>query len=182
MSDKLTVVLPLKDRFKYTHRFLSDLNEKKCPFKIIIADGGSDFNLQTTLNYPNVNYEYIRYPFDNDLQDFFSKMKDATKRVETKYVTLQDNDDYFDIDGMNKSVEILEKENYHSARVIITQGKGGHNLYAKYPDPITGSTSAERVINQTRYFHSNWHNVMYSNILKTTWELIDLVQPTISGL
>ena len=181
MSDKLTVVLPLKDRVQYTHRFLSDLNEKKCPFKILIADGGTDSNIQKDLedkkNYPNVNYEYIRYDVDNDLPQFFNKMKEVTERVETKYVTLQDNDDYFDIEGMNKSVEILDKKNYYSARGMVTHIPGGHNMYAEYPDPITGSTSAERVFNQTRYFHSNWHNVMYSDILKTTWSLIDLTQP-----
>ena len=113
----LTILLPLKDRRQYTKRFMSKLHDENCPFPVLIADGGSDHLEEELKSYSNVNYEYIRYPFDSSLEQFYKKMKDVADKIKTPYVSMQDNDDYFDIDGMSRSVEILKNENCHSSRI-----------------------------------------------------------------
>lgn len=182
MNNDITILLPLKDRTSYTKRLMSFLDEQECPFCILIADGGKDEEIQRHLenkdNYSNLNYSYIRYEYDASLEKFYKKMKDAVSRIETKYVSLQDNDDYFNIDGMIKSSQIIDREDYFSARGAVIHNPGGYNMYEKYSNPITGQTAAERVIDQSKHFHSNWHNVMYSKILKATWSLLEIAQPS----
>ena len=45
----LTVVLTLKDRASLTYRWMHWMNEQKFPYKIIIADGGADKDIEMHL-------------------------------------------------------------------------------------------------------------------------------------
>ena len=75
------------------------MNDMHCQYKILIADGGKDIELEkyliNTNNYPNLFYEYIRYPFDISIKQFHSKLINVLKYVKTKYLLLADNDDFF---------------------------------------------------------------------------------------
>ena len=75
-TSKLTIVLTLKDREAFSRRWMRYMNDQCCPYKILIADGGADEGIESELrnptNYPNLDYEYIRYPFDNDWKDFYA--------------------------------------------------------------------------------------------------------------
>lgn len=113
LSDQLTIVLTLKDRSAFTYRWMKWMNENKCPYKILIADGGSDKSIEEHLqdhsSYPNLNYEYIRYAYDENISVFFKKHADIASKVTTSYMIMQaDNDDFFCMDGIGKSVEFLE--------------------------------------------------------------------------
>ena len=83
MKDKLTILVPLKDRSEYTKRFMSKTNDKKCTFKILLADGGGDVDIENHLkeytNYPNLNYEYFRYPFDSTFEHFYKKNEKCSR-------------------------------------------------------------------------------------------------------
>ncbi len=114
VSPLLTIVLTLKDRSPFTYRWMRWMQENKCPFKILIADGGEDAevekHLQDHSNYPNLNYEYIRYPYDQTISDFFRKHADIVSKVTTKYMIMQaDNDDFFCMDGIRQSLQFLEE-------------------------------------------------------------------------
>ena len=67
-DNELTILLTLKDRPLFTFRWMSYANSINFPFKVLIADGGKDKAVPTALsnraNFPNVDYEYIRYPYD----------------------------------------------------------------------------------------------------------------------
>ena len=67
-ANNLTIVLTLKDRTPFTYRWMQYMNDMKCPYKILIADGGKDKSIEEHLldpsNYPELIYEYIRYPYD----------------------------------------------------------------------------------------------------------------------
>jgi glycosyltransferase domain-containing protein len=108
----LTVVLTLKDRAAFTFRWMAYANSVPFPFKVLIADGGSDARVPRILSersrFPNVDYEYVRYPYDATYSDYYAKTCDALSRVRTPYVALADNDDLFVVDGLRKSVEFLE--------------------------------------------------------------------------
>jgi glycosyltransferase domain-containing protein len=96
-SNDLTVVLTLKDRSVFTYRWMQWMEEQKFPYKILIADGGSDREIERHLrnrkNYPHIDYEYIRYPYDSDLHTYMKKLADVADRVSTEFVLSADNDD-----------------------------------------------------------------------------------------
>ena len=110
--EDLTILITLKDRSSYTYRLMSHFNETKCPFKVLLADGGVDKNLEDNLrnhvNYPDVNYRYVRYPYDKTLNDYYNKMKASAIAVDTPFVVCIDNDDLTVDTGMQKSVDFLK--------------------------------------------------------------------------
>ena len=71
--DTFSVLLVLKDRVDHTQRIMNKLDSEKFPYEILIADGGSDLAIEEELsdksNFPNLNYTYLRYPFDKQLRD-----------------------------------------------------------------------------------------------------------------
>ncbi len=109
----LTIILTLKDRSPFTYRWMHWMRQEKCPFKILIADGGKDPQVQKYLedksNNPELDYEYIRYPHDEDLRSFFAKLSDVASRVKTKFVISADNDDFFLIEALEKNLEFIHE-------------------------------------------------------------------------
>lgn len=175
-----SILLVLKDRSHYTMRLMNKWNAEKFPYKIWIADGGQDHRVELALlnkqNFENLNYEYIRYPFDATLEDFYKKMTSATMKIDTDTTLLMDNDDFIDVDGINKCVEILDDHSYCSARGLM-QDMQGNNMYSLYPDSIIGDSAAERVVKQTQKFHSNWHNVARTKYIQAMWKIIQVANP-----
>ena len=117
----LTVVLTLKGREAFTYRWMSYMDGLKFPYKILIADGGDNQNLESHLrdhkNYPNLDYKYIRYPLDNNLEDYFNKLFDVLSRVKTKYTLHADNDDFYLLDNIENHLEFLDENfDYVSSR------------------------------------------------------------------
>ncbi len=58
--NQLTIILTLKNRSNFTLRWMHYMNTIQCKYKIIIADGGDDKEIEYKLidktNYPNINY------------------------------------------------------------------------------------------------------------------------------
>ena len=114
-SDKsdndLTILLPLKDRVSFTFRWMSYTNGIYFPFSVLIADGGSDDSVARVLSnsaaFPNVHYEYLRYPRDKSYTDYNAKLADALSRIQTPFVALADNDDFFIVSGLRKALRFL---------------------------------------------------------------------------
>ena len=130
MSGSLTIVLLLKDRIEFTKRWMSYMDSNKCPYKIIIADGGRDQSIEQHLNnqdnYHNLNYEYIRYPYDEVLEDFYSKYHNVMNRVNSDYVIQADNDDFFILDRIPELIKFLDSnDDYVGVR-------GGHVDFKVY--------------------------------------------------
>src|SRR5688572_707400 len=102
--DQLTIVLTLKDRSAFTYRWMRHMNDIKCPYPILIADGGADELIESHLrqhhNYPDLHYTYIRYPFDRDYDAYYQKFADVVARVSTPYILLADNDDFYLLDAI----------------------------------------------------------------------------------
>jgi len=97
------------------------MNNANCTCKILIADGGDDDRIENllihNLNFPNLNYEYIKYPFDKTIDDYYRKLENVLKRVQTKYFIFADNDDFFILDKFNELVLKLESDSsYIGAR------------------------------------------------------------------
>ena len=112
MSDQLTIVLTLKDRSALMHRWMRYMNDRACPYLIVIADGGEDHDLESHLrdggHYPALRYEYIRYPVDEDYRRYYLKLADVVDCVTSPYVLLADNDDFFLLDAVPAFLEFLD--------------------------------------------------------------------------
>jgi len=108
---ELTVLLTLKDRPLFTFRWMSYINSMHFPFKVLIADGGKDEGVPKVLsnraNFPNIDYEYIRYPYDQTYAEYYSKVVDALSRIKTPFVVMADNDDFFIVNGLRRAVQFL---------------------------------------------------------------------------
>ncbi|EMY76164.1 hypothetical protein LEP1GSC060_1576 [Leptospira weilii serovar Ranarum str. ICFT] len=93
----ITILLTLKGRPLHTFRWMWHHNRIRLPFKIVIADGGTDLKVERLLsepkNFPNLNYKYFRYQ-DNLLEDYWFKLADIITKIDTPYVMFSDNDDF----------------------------------------------------------------------------------------
>lgn len=192
MSKNFTVFLVLKDRPGYTYRFMRYMDYLRYPFDIIIADGGKNKEIEGILldksNFPNIQYDYLRHPYDETLDDFHQKMADSITKISTPLASIMDNDDFLILDGVSKCVQVLAESNkYSSARGAIHRMHVSHNIsgymqlgdnmYSRYLESIEGDTAMSRVYEQSARFHGNWHNVARSNHLKAAWNMINIVKP-----
>lgn len=109
---QITILLPLKGRHLHTLRFMYHLNRTRFPYPLIIADGevhpAVAELLEDPATFPNVSYEFIRYPNDTTYSQFYRKMADASRRVQTPYVMLADNDDFPCAAGIGSAAAFLE--------------------------------------------------------------------------
>jgi glycosyltransferase domain-containing protein len=108
----LTILLALKDRTAFTARWMAFADSVRLPFRVLIADGGTDDSAAALLTapgaFPHVNYEYVRYPPDRHYAiDYWAKLGDILPRVRTPFVALADNDDLFIVNGVKEAVGFL---------------------------------------------------------------------------
>ena len=93
---------------------MSYMNDMRCPYKILIADGGKDQSIEENLrdhrNYPYLNYEYVRYPYDSSREVFYQKRDDIIPQVETPYVLIADNDDFYLLDRFSEILDALDND------------------------------------------------------------------------
>lgn len=117
-SKKLTIVLVLKDRAPFTWRWMKYYNKVGLPFKVLIADGGKDPSVEKLKDkslFNNIDYEYVRYPYDKDIPTFLKKLHDTVSMIKTKYAILVDNDDFHLVEPLSKAVEFLEENSDYMA-------------------------------------------------------------------
>ena len=89
------------------------MNEEKCEYPIIIADGGLDFDIEKTLdnrlNFQNIKYKYIRYKYDENLDDYYNKLVNVISMVKTDYLIFADNDDFILLDNIDSYINYLDE-------------------------------------------------------------------------
>lgn len=194
IAKKLTLILLLKDRSEFTWRWMRYANETKLPFKVIIADGGKDTSIEKLSDpslYPNVDYEYIRYPYDENTLVFFKKMADSISRVKTPYVVFQAcNDDIYFNDGLVEAVKFLDTNpDYATARgdmynFIVKsptdQPKELNNIYGELKDfyklftnpSNTGASALERFKNFSRDSNTLWLDVCRTEVASKSFQTL----------
>jgi len=118
-KEELTIILTLKDRANFTYRWMQYMNDIRCPYKILIADGGQDKDIENQLqninNYPNLDYSYKRFPPDKTLSDFYRKFVAVINLVKTPYLLFADNDDFFLIDRIPQFINFLNQNSDYTA-------------------------------------------------------------------
>ncbi len=186
VDNLLTVILVIRDRPYYTFRWMDYANKTHFPFKVLIADGGKDLEVETRLkdrsSFPNLNYDYLRHPYDASIKDYLCKMSDALHQVQTPYVILADDDDFWNVDGIRASIRFLEEHaDYATCRgrnFVFTQDLKHKNKTTYSPRSIVDTTqelASERVM--ALYSHSIWtfydvhRSLQYQAIFKKVAEL-----------
>lgn len=195
-NERLTVLLTLKDRSPFTFRWMRYANAVHFPFKIFIADGGSDDRVPEVLgnktNFPELNYEYVRYPFDRTYTDFYHKVENALKRITTPYVVMVDNDDFYIPAGMTRAVDFLESHlDYVSCRGEYI----GFDVRSRHDNRSMGSLYGELIVHGPQYhfinepsnesesptqrvkncfvrWTSNWNNIQRTDQLRYIWNIV----------
>ena len=144
-ENQLTIILTLKDRSEFTYRWIQYMNESKCPYLILIADGGSDTkvqeHLQNTENYPFLRYEYIRYPEDSILIDYYKKLQSVVSKVKTEYILFADNDDFICVENIKECIHFLNKDSEY-----VSCGGRLINLYLYENSALSNRSKGDKYI------------------------------------
>jgi glycosyltransferase domain-containing protein len=132
VTQRLTIVLPLKGRHLFTLRFLWHANRARLPYRFLIADGEVHPELAKLLEdsrktFPALDLEYIRYPDDVDFERYYAKMADVFQRVRTPYVKIADNDDFLAPAGLECCMDFLDAR---SEYVCCSGGIAGFSVRA----------------------------------------------------
>jgi glycosyltransferase domain-containing protein len=168
---------------------MSFANSIGMPFKIIVADGGKDTLVPEILSNPSrfhrLNYEYIKFPYDRTSLDFNEKLIGAVYRVRTPFVAMIDDDDFFVVDGLRRSVAFLERHpDYVTCRGRIgrcyLQNPNPEHTFGKdltvYESTFNDSLEQERAIDRVRTNFSpyglTYYDVHRTENLRSYFELL----------
>jgi len=114
---EVTILLALKDRFPFTVRWMSYAERVRLPFPVLIADGSAGDETETLLgrgaSFAGVRYQYVRSGQDTTYADYWRKVADGCARIQTPFVALADNDDFFLVPGMRAGVEFMRTHSDH---------------------------------------------------------------------
>jgi len=189
-GSELTILLTLKDRVDYTARWMDYASSVSFPFKVLIADGGSDDSVEGLLSgnprYGSIDYEYIRYPQDRSYADYYAKIADALTRVETPYVAMADNDDFFVVDSLRRSVSFLSENPDYVAcggqgAIFWMHPEGRPHLYGGKiewkctlePESIEAAAARERIRGQSiSSSDTSYYDVKRSVEAKRQFEIV----------
>tara|TARA_R110002020_G_scaffold78506_2_gene197405 strand:- start:275 stop:2434 length:2160 start_codon:yes stop_codon:yes gene_type:complete len=180
IDDSLTIILPLYGRQRYTKHFLGYLNYIRCPFRVLIADGGKE-DLSAIINkenYPNVNFTYVKYPFDEDIKSYMKKMRDIYTLVKTPLTIMMDNDDLFCLNGLYEGVEFLAKNNDYvgyrqDVREIIFQPSDVKLHKSIYNSPSLDSPQPlGRIKDSIESRNALWHDITRATVHTEFFDII----------
>jgi glycosyltransferase domain-containing protein len=196
MSEKITIVLTLKDRVEFTRRWLDSLVLQNCPYRIIIGDGGSDPNVESLVTtYQDLRISYFRYPYDENLNIFIKKFISVISKVDTEYIILADNDDFFKIDQFNEYLTFLEKnadyvaargalinfelfkQNGNSNAVAIGTHYEAFKIESQSLDLISSTKRIEDLLlGMSKFdYYANWYSIIRTRSLVDIWNKIELL-------
>ena len=217
LSNKLTIILTLYGREDFTQRWLEYMNYHSCPYKIIIGDSKGDpffddpKNLST--NFPNLDCSYHRFdPSDSNHSNFNEtnsdieplvyyfqdKLPTLFNLVETDYVLLDDNDNFYAIDDFEQYIEFLESDNNYvgsrgrADRFWLYKGMNISSINEPYGNKwiafsmanfsIEHDSSIDRIdylfsnVNQDHVL-INWYSIYRTSVMKDVFDSLKKVDP-----
>jgi glycosyltransferase domain-containing protein len=124
MKKICTVIVPLKDNHHRTKNLLrySIFDD----FDYIFADGSFGFEnekLFEDIKAPNIRY--IRFPYDDSIDNYYKKMLDSSLLVETDYVVNVDQGDFLLRDGVLRACNLMQSDSQLSSAA-------GPSFFARY--------------------------------------------------
>jgi len=181
---KLTILLTLKGRYKFTYRWLEYAKKRSFPFKILIADGGSD---DTVLKYiekgdfEDLNIRYVKFGEDLDFETYYNKVRKSLELIDTPYYIIADNDDLYSPDSLIEAVNFLEdNEDYVACggKLVSFSINNGNiygdriKFYRSNFDYYSESKASERVIKYLCGAPGPYYSVIKTEIVRDAWKII----------
>lgn len=120
MKKDLTIILLLKERRKFTLRFIEYYLKNNLGYNLFISDGSKKKLDKETLTKIGENplITYKKFKEDLNYVVFYKKIISTLKIVKTKYVLFASNDDFLVYQTIEKCLKNLKKKN-------ILNGAGG---------------------------------------------------------
>ena len=117
---RCTIIIPTYNRPNHLRRILDYYNKYGTDFNIIVGDSSSKINKKinkkTVSLFSNLNIQYLNN-YSSKI-NLYHKTFDALNYVNTKYTVFCADDDFITPNGINKSVDFLEK----NPDFIVAQG------------------------------------------------------------
>ena len=187
--DELTILLTLKDRAAFTYRWMEYAESVHMPFKVLIADGGTDDGVERALSgrtaYPHVSYEYLRCPPDRTYRDFYAKVEQALARIQTPLVAMADNDDFFVVEGLREAAAFLTGHVEYvtcggrSAAFWIDAADAADAVYGPSSWKTTSdevstaeATARDRLRNPVLWGHAVYYHVRRTAMLRAQFQML----------
>jgi len=182
LDEKFTILLLLRDRHKFTERFLDfylKLDERP---KLYIADGSLEkYNISAELILEK-KLAYRYFGPDITIKDFSSKTFNALQEINTPYIMMFSNDDFLIPENIYKSIEFLECNN----DFVLSTGKY-IDFKLSSEDVINGSIEYMKDFRTFNVIDSNsvldrlitlykngvpsyWHSIIRRESLVKAWE------------
>jgi glycosyltransferase domain-containing protein len=180
INKKLTIILPLKERRQFVKRFFLYISKINFPYNLIIADGSKKKISNETLKIlkvSNINYDYYKFPEDENYNLYLKKIYKSLTYVKTKYVMLFSDDDFPILHTIETLIKLLDKNNVYKAaggyliNFNLFQKKRKVKVEEVYGNPINiskiytqPSCNHKTIIGRLNFFstrgrESTWHNI-----------------------
>jgi len=147
---QLTIVIPTYGRPVYVRRqveFWKDL-----PVQVVIADGGTDKSELGQVT-GKASFTYL-----NSHESFYSRMLDVVSHINTEYVAVLGDDDFFSPDGLRRCIKRLDRDTSivgcvgRSVRFFYQAGR----ILAEQRDPESSEFPTD-VVTGLQRLHSMYH-------------------------
>ncbi len=182
LLNNLTFILTLNGRESFTERWLYYMREAEFFNPIIIADGDKNSKIKKILThnkFGNLNINYLEFN-DQKVSDYYYKVQQTLKKVQTKYIMMCDNDDFVLKSGVLDVLNFLNKnKNYLSvgsniANFYINKKKEilyGNNFYIDsfyktYRQDESEKNLKKKIVEIFTNFQPNFYNIFDLNAYK----------------
>ena len=182
-QNKLTILLILKDRVRFTYRWLEYYKNNLSNYKLLIADGSINNSLEKYIkkNYSDLNLIYKYYEPDTSLEKYTLKVIKALKEIDTEYVLQSSNDDFYSSSNIEKNINFLENniqyccsrsEIYDFTVDSFYEVSGTFKLSGKIYNEkcFNDDHNLSRVKSYTKNFNSLWHDIARTKAMIFSWE------------
>jgi len=109
-DNRLSIILPIKDRKAYTLRILDYLNSEKCKYPIFLADGSKVKNFKKFSlkdKFKNINLTYKYHGHDKTFPKFLNKIYNYRYIIKSEYVYWLCDDDFPNLKTLKHGINKL---------------------------------------------------------------------------
>ena len=165
-DNKLSIILPIKDRKGYTLRVLDYLNNEKCKYPIFVADGSKIKNLKQSLlinKFKNLKITYKYHGYDRTFSKFINKIHSYRYLIKSKYIYWLCDDDFPNLDTLKHGINKLNKNKKFSTYIgqvknfnlINKKLKFNKKFQYHYPSSIKKIFLSNNILNRIKKYRNN---------------------------
>ena len=175
-DNKLSIILPIKDRKGYSLRVLEFLNNEKCQYAIYVADGSKIKNFKQSLlinKFKNLNITYKYHGYDRTFSKFINKIHSYRYLIKSKYIYWLCDDYFPNLETLKHGINKLNKNKKFSTYIgqvknfnlIKKKLKFNNKFQYYYPSTIKKIFLSNNIVNRITKYR---YNQPFEGILNTS--------------